>query len=118
MKSPIQCLKSPCIILLFGLVACVPVFAQVTSFKLSDYKYRTPLYRSLQLDLFLHEAALNRNDKVGADDQKSFNYDFDGSIQQNQTIATDERLHQSAWYAYLQSTGASNNSAAQKRAKA
>ncbi len=97
------------ILSLFSVALCLQPFAQVTSFKISDYLYRTPLYRSLQFDGYLNQVMAGRNDKIVTDKANSFNYNLEGSIDQDETIATDTRLRRSSWNGHLMSSGSWNN---------
>lgn len=88
---------------------CSQIFGQVTTFKISDYIYRAPLYRSLQSDVFLDQSTARRSDKITSDRTNHFSYTFEGSIDQNETIATDTRLRRSSWYGYLLLSGNRSN---------
>jgi hypothetical protein len=74
----------------------VSVKAQVTDFKLSDYKYRTPLYQSLQLDLDLKQSSSS------GEDTKGLQASFDAFISYLKIYATDKRQHISLTSAFMQ----------------
>ncbi|MGB8194183.1 MAG: hypothetical protein WCF67_19785, partial [Chitinophagaceae bacterium] len=78
------------------LVTSISLRAQVTDFKLSDYKYRTPLYQSLQLDLDLQQSGTKGEENSGL--QAS----LDGFISYLKVYATDKRQHISLASAFMQ----------------
>lgn len=71
------------------------LIAQVTDFKLSDYRYRTPLYRSLQLDLDLSQSSATGEDR-------GLHANLDAAIDYLKVFATDKRQHISTLGAFIQ----------------
>lgn len=69
--------------------------AQVTDFKLKDYKYRTPVYQSLQLDLDLEESGSTGKENKG------MTADLEAFIAHLRVFATDQRQHISTKSGYF-----------------
>ncbi|HYE54819.1 MAG TPA: hypothetical protein VD996_08255 [Chitinophagaceae bacterium] len=69
------------------------LYAQVTDFKLADYKYRTPLYEALAMDL-----DLNQNVAAGA----GFNARLNAQLSHIRSYSTDARQHLSMRSVFLQ----------------
>lgn len=86
--------KGHIICLFLVMYSCVLV-AQVTDFKLADYKYRTPLYQSLQLDLDLDQNSISG-------ENKGLNASLDGFISYLKVFSTDKRQHISLSSVFLQ----------------
>jgi hypothetical protein len=72
------------------------LIAQATDFKLSDYKYRTPLYRSLQMDLDLDQSSSSSGENSGVRASMS------AYATLLNIFATDKHQHLSLISAFLQ----------------
>ncbi len=83
------------IICLIGLITGGNLLAQVTDFKLSDYKYRTPLYRAMQLDLDLQQSATTGP-------TSGLNASLSGFLSNLKVYSTDQRQHISLTSVFLQ----------------
>src|SRR4028119_1565892 len=76
----------------------VVAFSQDSSFLLKNYKYRTPGFRALNVNIALSGAAYDVNDQVQEKrKEKSFQLDL-SSLSYYRIISTDKRIYTSSVY--------------------
>jgi hypothetical protein len=85
----------PEILLFLFVISIFQLSAQDSSFNLKDYKYRTPGYQALSIDIGL-SGGLSKNENTNNGNQKNRTLSFaPGFINYFHTISTDKRLHTS-----------------------
>lgn len=80
---------------LFASILC---FSQDSSFQLKDYKYRTPGFRALSVNLSLSGSSNNsKSTSSGENSNKNLSWSTTNLYYTN-TVSTDKRLHESSIY--------------------
>ena len=87
----------------------VLAFTQASSYQLKQFKYRTPLYKSLQLDVRFNESLSVQKEKAINRDHSGTNVMLDMNLDQIMTFATDNRQHESYFGGFLQANRANTN---------
>lgn len=73
------------------LLCCHFAQSQVTDFKLTDYKYRAPLYQSLQLNIDMSQNMNTNNERAITYDQKSFGAGLVADVGYLRSVSTEMR---------------------------
>src|SRR5829696_6908237 len=86
--------------------------AQDTSFQLKDYKYRTPTFQSLSINLNLSASTSSQKEGIIKNSNNSFSLG-PSQVLYTKIISTDKRLHQTNLY-ITQSIYSKNNKTGDK----